>query len=144
MLRQEAKQQNPAPPLILAVEDNEDNLLLMSYTLESLGYRYICQQDSSATILVAEEHQPDLILLDILLPGFSGIDIVRCLKQQPLTKDIPVLAVTALASDEDRERILMAGFDGHLSKPYMLEDLEATIHQYLAGKHDDNFACNFC
>ena len=118
-------------PLILAVEDNDDNLLLLSYTLESLGCRLICQQDCKDTVLVAKVYEPDLILLDILLPGFSGIDVVRCLKQEPLTKNIPAIAVTALATPEDRQRILTAGFNDYISKPYMIEDLEAIVSHYL-------------
>lgn len=117
-------------PLILAVEDNEDNLQLMSYALEALGCRLICQNDSSTTSLVALEYQPDLILLDILLPSLSGLDVVRQLKQEPLTCNIPAIAVTALASREDRQRILNAGFDDYISKPYMIEDLEGMVCRY--------------
>lgn len=129
-----AKKPNYPQPLILAVEDNEDNLLLINYALESLGIRLICQPDSSSTLLVAKEYQPDLILMDILLPGLSGIEIVDYLKKEPLTKQIPVVAVTALASAEERERILMSGFDDYISKPYMIEDLEALICGILGDK----------
>lgn len=128
------KKQNSQQPLVLAVEDNDDNLLLLSYVLESLGCRLICQKDSSTTVLVAKEYQPDLILLDILLPSLSGIDVVRSLKQEPLTSNIAAIAVTALASAEDRESILRAGFNDYISKPYMLEDLEALVCRYLDGK----------
>ncbi len=121
-------------PLILAVEDNDDNLLLISYALESLGCKLICQTDSCSTLVVAKEYQPDLILMDILLPGLSGIDVVGYLKKEPLTWEIPVIAVTALASPEERERILMAGFDDYISKPYMIEDLEALICRVLGDK----------
>lgn len=125
-------------PLILAVEDNDDNLLLISYALESLGCKLICQTDSCSTLLVAKEYQPDLILMDILLPGLSGIDVVGYLKKEPLTLEIPVIAVTALASPEERERILMAGFDDYISKPYMIEDLEALICGFLGDKLNAN------
>ncbi|MEA5515539.1 response regulator [Nodularia sp. UHCC 0506] len=128
------KKQNSQQPLILVVEDHDDSLLLIGYALESLGCRFICQSDSSTTLLVAKEHQPDLIMLDILLPGLSGTDVVHYLKQEPLTAEIPVLAVTALASREDRERLLSVGFDEYISKPYMIEDLEAIIRRLLCGK----------
>ena len=121
-------------PLILTVEDNEDNLILMKYALEAVGCRSICLQDSYSTLVLAKEYQPDLILLDILLPGLSGIDIVKLLKREPLTYHIPVIAVTALASAEDQERILLAGFDDYLSKPFLIEDFESKIHQYLSRK----------
>jgi len=138
------KQHSSQQPLILAVEDNDDNLLLMSYALESLGCRFICQTDSSATVLVAKEYQPDLIMLDILLPTFNGIDVVRYLKQDPLTYKIPVLAVTALATREDRERILMAGFNDYISKPYLLEDLEAVVRRLLGGKLEPHSNYELC
>lgn len=135
---------NSRQPLILAVEDNDDNLLLISYTLESLGCRFICQKDSYTTVLVAKEYQPDLIMLDILLPGQNGMDVVRQLKQEPLTREIPVVAVTALATREDRERIINAGFDEYISKPYMIEDLEAVIRRLLCGKFQLHSAYQLC
>ncbi|WP_414526661.1 response regulator [Nodularia chucula] len=128
------KKQNSQQPLILVVEDHHDSLLLIGYALESLGCRFICQSDSSTTLLVAKDYQPDLIMLDILLPGLSGTDVVHYLKQEPLTSEIPVIAVTALASRDDRERLLSAGFDDYISKPYMIEDLEAIIRRRLCGK----------
>jgi CheY-like chemotaxis protein len=138
------KKRNSQQPLILAVEDHDDSLLLLSYALESLGCRFICQTDSDTTVLVAKEYQPDLILLDILLPSLSGLDVVRHLKQEPLTREIPVIAVTALASREDRERILKAGFNDYLSKPYMIEDLEAIIRRMLCGKFYPHLAYELC
>jgi CheY-like chemotaxis protein len=131
------KKHNSRPPLILAVEDNEDNLVLLSYALESLGCRLICQKDSLTTVVVAKEYQPDLILLDILLPGLSGIDVMRSLKREPLTSSIAAIAITALASEEDKERILQAGFDDYISKPYMIEDLEAMVRNYLCPRDND-------
>jgi CheY-like chemotaxis protein len=138
------KKQNSHQPLILAVEDHDDSLLLISYALESMGCRFICQTDCSATVLVAKEYQPDLILLDILLPGLSGIDVVHHLKQEPLTCTIPVVAVTALAGKEDQERILKAGFNDYISKPYMLEDLEAIISRELGRKLGIRSAFELC
>ena len=128
------KKQYSQPPLILAVEDDDDNLLLLSYALDSLDCRLICQKDGLTTVLVAKEYQPDLILLDIVMPGLSGIDVIRCLKQEPLTRNITTIAITALATTEDRERILMSGFDDYISKPYMIEDLEAIVSHYLCKK----------
>ncbi len=130
----DGKAQSSQQPLILAVEDHDDNLVLISYTLESLGCKFICQPDSTNTVVVAKEYQPDLIILDILLPSISGIDVVRYLKQEPLTCEIPVVAVTALASREDKERILAAGFDAYLSKPYLIEDLETVIRRLLCNR----------
>ncbi|MBD2292953.1 response regulator [Anabaena sphaerica FACHB-251] len=138
------KKQSSQPPLILIVEDHDDSLLLLSYALELLGCRFICQNDSSSTILVAKEYQPDLILLDILLPGMNGLEVVRHLKHESLTCHIPVIAVTALAGREQEERILAAGFDDYLSKPYMLEDLEAIICRLLNEKFEPYSAVEVC
>ncbi|MDZ7956580.1 MAG: response regulator [Aulosira sp. DedQUE10] len=138
------KQQNSQQPLVLAVEDHDDNLVLMSYALESLGCRFICQTDSTNTLIVAKEYQPDLIVLDILLPSISGIEVVRYLKQESLTCEIPVIAVTALASKDDQERILKAGFDAYISKPYMIEELETVIRRLLCGKLDPQPGFELC
>lgn len=140
----EKKQHNLQQPLVLAVEDHDDSLLLISYALESLGCRFICQKDSATTLLVAKEYQPDLIMLDILLPSINGIDVMGYLKKEPLTSGIPVVAVTALSDKEDQERILQAGFAGYLCKPYMIEDLELLIHRLLCGKFQFFSAYQLC
>ncbi|AFZ57361.1 response regulator [Anabaena cylindrica FACHB-243] len=138
------KKQSSQPPLILVVEDHDDSLLLLSYALELLGCRFICQSDSSTTLLVAKEYQPDLILLDILLPSLNGLDVARYLKREPLTCNIPVVAVTALAGREHQERILRAGFNDYISKPYLLEDLEAIICRLLDDKIEPYLEFEVC
>ncbi len=130
------KRQKHQQPLILAVENHDDSLLLMSYTLDLLGYRSICQKESSKTVFVAKEYQPDLILLNIFLPGMSGLDVIQLLKGDSLTCHIPVVAMTVLAGSEDQKLILNAGFDDYISKPYMIEELEAIIHRLLDRKFD--------
>jgi len=119
-------------PLILAVDDDEDNLLLIAYTLEPLNCSVITAIDGETAIAAARTQQPDLILLDIMLSPVDGLQIVAQLKQNVETKRIPVIAVTALAREEDKERILQAGCDDYISKPYMLEDIEALILRYLS------------
>ncbi|NJL77710.1 MAG: response regulator [Richelia sp. RM2_1_2] len=118
-------------PLILAIEDNEDNLLIVNYIVDSLNYRFIGEADGNKTLLIAREFQPNLILLDIMLPEANGIDIFHVLRQDSSTKHIPIIAVTALASAEEKQKILDAGFDAYVSKPYMLEDIEEVICRYL-------------
>ncbi|BCL35375.1 response regulator [Nostoc sp. MS1] len=144
LLISEENKQYSQQPLVLAVEDHDDSLLLISYTLESLGCRYICQKDSFATVLVAKEYQPDLIMLDILLPGLNGLEVVRQLKEQPLTKHIPVVAVTALAGQKDKQTIMSAGFDDYICKPYLIEELEAVINKILCDKFDLHSAYQLC
>ncbi|HLO85434.1 MAG TPA: response regulator [Nostocaceae cyanobacterium] len=138
------KKDSSQQPLILVVEDHEDSLLLISYALELLGCGFICQKDSSSTLLVAKEYQPDLIMLDILLPSLSGLDVVRSLKQEPLTCKIPVVAVTALTGEEEQKNILATGFDDYISKPYMLEDLETMIYRFLNPKFGSKLAFETC
>lgn len=118
-------------PLILVVEDDDDNLTLLSYAIELFGCRTIEQPSSSAALSLAKTHQPDLILLDILMPDVDGIQVLQSLKQDRLTQRIPVIAVTALARAEDRLMLLKSGFTDYISKPYMLDDLEALIHRHL-------------
>ncbi|WP_071188756.1 response regulator [Trichormus sp. NMC-1] len=138
------KKQTSQKPLILVVEDHDDSLLLLSYALETLGCNFICQSDSSSTLLVAKNYQPDLILLDILLPVLSGLDVMRSLKREPLTWDIPVVAVTALAGRDQEERFLKAGFNDYISKPYMLEDLEVMICRLLHKKLQPHSVFEVC
>lgn len=118
-------------PLVLAVDDNEDNLGLISFTLDLFGFAFISAPDGQTTLDLAQTHQPDLILLDIMLPDLDGIEVVRRLKQDSRTKSIKIIAVTALARDEDRDRILEAGCEDYISKPYMVDDLEALLRHYL-------------
>jgi CheY-like chemotaxis protein len=117
--------------VILVVDDDEDNLLLMSYVLEPFHCSVITALDGYAALGAAQTQQPDLILLDIMLCKLDGIQVVSQLKQNPQTMNIPVVAVTALARDEDRERILQAGCDDYVSKPFMIDDLEATVRRHL-------------
>lgn len=117
--------------LILVIEDDDDNLQLLSYAIEMFGWKFIGQPNSDAALSVAKEYQPDLILLDILMPNVDGIQVLQGLKQNLSTCQIPVIAVTALARAEDRHSLLSAGFTDYISKPYMLDDLEALIRHHL-------------
>lgn len=80
---------------------------------------------------MAQNYQPDLILLDIMLPDLNGIEIVQYLKRDPQTMTIPIVAVTAMARAEDRKRILDAGCNDYIKKPYIIDELEAMIRRYL-------------
>jgi CheY-like chemotaxis protein len=118
-------------PLILAVDDDEDNLLLLAYALEPLGCSLLTAVDGRSALSLARSYQPDLILLDVLMPYMNGVEVVSQLREDPKIKTIPVIAVTALAIAEDRERLLQVGFNDYISKPYMLEDIEASVRRYL-------------
>jgi CheY-like chemotaxis protein len=118
-------------PFILAVDDDEDNLLLLTEVLKPMNCSFMTATHGQTALALAQNHQPDLVLLDMMLPDFSGIEVVQQLRQNPQTKDIPVIAVTALARAEDRTQLLMAGCNDYISKPYMIDELEAVVRRYL-------------
>ncbi len=118
-------------PLVLVVDDNEDNLLLLSFLLEQLGCTIITAADGQTAIDVAQSYQPSLILLDMMLPDFDGLEVLSRLRHNPLTTPIPVIAVTAMARPEDRERILSAGCEEYVTKPYIVDELEILLRRYI-------------
>ncbi len=118
-------------PVILAIEDNEDNLLLISYIAESLNCDFVGESEGSKTVEIAKCCQADIILLDIMLPGTNGLEIFASLQADTFTREIPVIAVTALALLEDQKRIEAAGFHGYVTKPYLIEELEEIVSRYL-------------
>lgn len=122
------------PPLVLVVDDNEDNLLLLAFLVEQLNCRIITAAEGKAALDLAQTYLPSLILLDMMLPDLDGITVLSRLKQNPLTAQTPIIAVTAMARGEDRERILAAGCDEYVTKPYVIDDLEALLSRYLTGK----------
>lgn len=121
-------------PLILAVDDDEDNLFLLTEVLRPLSCLFVTATYGEAAILLAQNCQPDLILLDVMLPDFNGMEVVQRLRQNPKTSKIPIIAVTALARAEDRESLLLAGCDDYISKPYMIDELENVICRHLNRK----------
>lgn len=116
---------------ILAVDDNEDNLLLLSEVLNVFDCSLLTATSGQVALIIAQAYNPDLILLDVMLPDLNGNEVVLHLKHNPITENIPVIAVTALAREEDRDRLLAAGCSDYLSKPYMIEDLEAIVRRAL-------------
>lgn len=121
-------------PLILAVDDDEDSLLLLTQALDLFGFSCVSTGKGRSAVGLAQEYQPDLILLDIVLRDLSGFDILQVLKQDAQTVEIPVIAVTALAMENHRRQIMSLGCDDYISKPYTLDVLETTIHQQLNRK----------
>jgi two-component system, cell cycle response regulator DivK len=119
-------------PIVLAVDDNIDNLNLMECQLAIVTSCAVVTATTGKAALHLAQHQlPDLILLDILLPDLSGIEVARQLRQFALTAKIPIVALTALARTEERDRILQSGCTDYLSKPYDLDDLEAIVTRHL-------------
>jgi len=108
--------------LVLIVEDNEKNRKLERDLLQFKGFRTIETDNGEDGIRMAREHRPDLVLMDIELPGIDGVEALARLRADPLTRQIPVIAVTASAMQQDRERIMAAGFDDYQRKPIDIRD----------------------
>jgi two-component system cell cycle response regulator DivK len=119
---------------ILVVEDNELNMKLFRDVLVAKGFRALEATTGGEAVDLAVEHAPDLVLMDIQLPDADGVDVLRRLRTDDRTADIPVLAVTAQAMHGDRERFLAAGFDGYVSKPVNIGELIGTVRQHCAGR----------
>lgn len=123
-----------ANELILIVEDNEKNRKLARDVLAHRGYRLAEAETGEDGVRLACELRPDLVLMDIQLPGMSGIDALRLLRNDPATCEIPVMAVTASAMTHDRQKIMAAGFDGYQSKPISIRPFVEAVEQLLARR----------
>ncbi|MGD1910990.1 MAG: response regulator [Rivularia sp. (in: cyanobacteria)] len=130
VLSSDNQKENTDKPLILAVEDNEDNLLLIEYIAETLDCRFIGESQGSNVLARAKQYQPNIILLDIMLPDSNGFEIFANLQEDSATANIPVVALTALAMKEDKQKIEAAGFHEYVKKPYVLDELENIIRSY--------------
>ena len=120
-----------APPVVLLVEDNPRNLKLARDILEHAGFTVSVAATGEEAVALATAEQPDLVLMDIQLPGIDGYAALAQIRQDGRSADIPVVALTAFAMRRDRERALDAGFDGYLEKPISVRDFPAQVRQYL-------------
>jgi two-component system, cell cycle response regulator DivK len=116
---------------VLIVEDNPANMTLAVFLLKSAGYTVVTATDAEAGLGVARGEQPDLILMDIQLPGMDGLQATALLKGDARTRAIPVIALTALAMKGDEERIRAAGCDGYIAKPLAYKEFLATVSAQL-------------
>jgi CheY-like chemotaxis protein len=130
-----ASERTSAPARILIVEDNPLNRLLIHDILELRGHDVIeaATVDEARDVLASE--RPDLMLLDVQIPGGGGEAVIRAVRQRPDLADIPMVAVTSLAMPGDRERLLGIGFSGYLSKPIDTRTFGAAIESYLKPAH---------
>lgn len=122
---------------VLLVEDNEDSRALITKVLVLAGYKVIETESGEEAVSLARAVHPDLILMDLSLVGMDGLSATALLKKDPVTRDVPVVALTAYAMEGDRERILKAGCDGYLSKPVDVRKLAETISGYMRGTQVD-------
>jgi len=112
---------------ILIVEDNPANMKLAVFVLEQAGYRVLSAADAELGLTLAREQHPDLIMMDIQLPGMDGLAATALLKQDEATRKIPVIALTALAMKGDEARIREAGCDAYIAKPIRYQEVLATV-----------------
>jgi len=120
--------------VILVVEDNERNLKLLRDVLGYAGYDVRVARTAEDGLTLAAKEPPDLVLMDLQLPGIDGMEALRRLRQNPRTADIPVVAVTAQAMKQDRERILDAGFNGYVEKPISVRTFPDQVRSFLPNE----------
>lgn len=126
-----------AGELILVVEDNEKNMKLFRDVLQAKGYRTLEATSGEEALGLAGDHLPDLVLMDIQLPGIDGLTALARLREDERTASITVLALTAQAMQGDRERFLESGFDGYISKPVNVMEFIETVKRYCEGEGDE-------
>ncbi len=119
---------------ILIIEDNAANMKLATLLLLNAGHTISCAGDAETCLTLARSAQPDLILMDIQLPGMDGLAATAILKQDPLTAAIPVIALTALAMKADQEKSQIAGCDDYIAKPLRYKELYAASDLQLARR----------
>jgi len=121
-----------ANELVLIVEDNDKNRKLERDVLQAKGYRIVETDNAEDGLALARERQPALILMDFHLPGIDGIEALARLRDDPATRSIPVIAVTASAMTEDLQKIVAAGFDGLQTKPIHVKDFVQAVDHAIA------------
>lgn len=118
---------------ILIIEDNASNMKLVSSILKMSGYKVLKAGDAETGITIAKDKLPDLILMDIQLPGMDGLAASRLLKDDEATKHIPIIAMTAFAMKGDMEKAKAAGCNDYISKPFNYQQFLETVKSFLPG-----------
>jgi CheY-like chemotaxis protein len=124
---------HPADQKLLLVEDNEDNRIIYSTVLRHIGYTVIEAVDGVQAIALARSELPDLILMDISIPEVDGWEATRIIRADPATRDIPIIALTAHALADDRERATAMGFTSYLAKPVEPRTVAAEVRRWIGG-----------
>jgi CheY-like chemotaxis protein len=123
---------------VLAIEDNLSNMILISRVVEAEGYDLLRAEDGNQALQLLEDEMPDLILLDINIPGIHGLDLAKQLKADARLAKIPLVATTANVLLGDRERCLEAGCDDYLPKPLDIRELRNVMRTYIDGNGETN------
>lgn len=122
---------------VLLVEDNEDNLVVYRTILEHVGYGVIEARDGEQGVDRAREYHPDLILMDISIPKIDGWEATRRLKSEDATREIPIIALTAHALDEDRVKAVAAGCNGYLAKPIEPRRVVEEVQRFIGTAEEE-------
>ncbi len=120
--------------IVLCIEDNKTNMLLVSRIVEAEGYQLVRAEDGPSALTVLEDLTPDLILLDVNIPGIHGLDLARMIKDDERLASIPLIATTANVLVGDKERCLEAGCDEYLPKPLDIRRLREVMREYVKDK----------
>ncbi len=120
------------PKTVLIVEDNELNMKLFQDLLEAHGFETLQTKDGKQALQMAQEHRPDLIIMDIQLPGMSGLEVTRWIKNNENIKHIPIIAVTAFAMKGDEEKMREGGCEAYLAKPISVAQFIDTVKKLAA------------
>ena len=128
-MTQDESEQRPSK--ILIVDDNQQNCELLDAYLADEGYEMLVANDGHEALERVAENQPDLILLDIMMPNMSGFEVCKQLKENPTTRDIPIIVVTALNESSDYERGMEAGADDFLTRPFNRVEFIARVRSLL-------------
>ena len=119
------------PKTVLIVEDDEPSMKLLHDVLDSHGYAVLRASEGTPVLALVQDHRPDLILMDIQIPGPNGLALTRLLKHDDDLRQIPIVAVTAFAFESDKQRILEAGCDAYLAKPIFIPVFLDTVRQHI-------------
>jgi len=118
---------------MVVIEDNIANMKLTVFLLEREGHEVLQATDAETGIRLAREHLPTLILMDVQLPGIDGLSATRILKEDPATRNIKIIALTAFAMGGDREKIEAAGCDGYIAKPIRYQEFLNVVREMIAA-----------
>ena len=122
------------PRTVLVADDDEDILQLVSFRLERAGYTVVTAADGPEALAAARQHQPDLAVLDVMMPGLNGYEVTRQLRADPATAAIPVILLTARVQEADVSRGFEAGADDYLRKPFSPQELRSRVQAILARR----------
>ncbi len=123
---------------VMIIEDNQLNQKIADMIIKQLGHKTIQVYEGKRAVEIAKQEKPDLVILDIKLPDSSGIDVCKAIKSDPELKNIPVIVITALSSDEDKKQIVLeSGCDNYIAKPFLPHMFAQTIGRYIQIKSVD-------